>query len=223
MLNSKLLLYFIDHVRPTITGKRIDDGAHPFVCEYQLRYEYTLEGTRYQTDGSKRLDLRDESPTVIDGRAMPPGSQWSEDRLRRARRDIVEVAEMRAGLRALKAIMEMTGWPLTREQQAEFTLVNCAAADMYWKNLQEDNTAGALWLTMSPESRAIQRQRLRLHLEDKLNITISDLAEFITSRCGRTMDGQVKAWREMETAMWIAREVDGNPRAFFFPAREKVA
>lgn len=85
-----------------VTSERVDDGSHPHYCAWKVvGYVRNFDGTSRPIVGSKQMDLRDGSETA---------KQLGAKELGQMRRFIMEHAETKARLRAVRSIGVATGY-----------------------------------------------------------------------------------------------------------------
>lgn len=104
--------WFIEKVRPTIAGTRVDDGSEPWVCEWTFVVEAVVDGVEYRGIGMKRNDLRDGSEQITNAREHPLfGDKDASDRyVAYCRQRIVTLTQVFARNEAIKQIITESGW-----------------------------------------------------------------------------------------------------------------
>ena len=83
---------------------RVDDGSHPYYCHWRCLAEYkAFSGQDMRVPGNKQMDLRDGSPQA---------SEQTEKQLHQQRKFIMEHAETKAMLRAIRSTGLKTSYTL---------------------------------------------------------------------------------------------------------------
>ena len=109
---------------------------------------------------------------------------------------------------------------LTKEEEAEFTVFNAAAYDLYRKSEADENREAPCWLCISKESKVELGKRFLVWARENLlpNQVISD--ENIKQMINRSTVGPALfLWKRMELEAKALRVQGGNPHAYFHPIK----
>jgi hypothetical protein len=100
-------------------SRRTDDASDPHYCAYKAVGSYLhFDGRECQIQGEKAMDLRDGSPQLLTIRQRAASRQKNPDsEIRELRQHILEHAETKARLRAIRALGIRTSY--TREEIAK--------------------------------------------------------------------------------------------------------
>jgi hypothetical protein len=109
--------------------------------------------------------------------------------------------------------------PLTPEQEAEFTIFNCAVYDLHRTECQQRESIPPCWLCMSDNAKQEAKEKFAAWLSGAMQVVVPftvEVAERKTNeRFGDKLDHAVKAWKSAELEYKRLREDENNPRAFF--------
>jgi hypothetical protein len=115
-------------------SRRTDDASDPHYCAYKAVGSYLhFDGRECQIQGEKAMDLRDGSPQLLTIRQRAEGKRKNPDaEIRELRQHILEHAETKARLRAIRALGIRTSY--TREELAKAFVI----ARLMWSGETSD-------------------------------------------------------------------------------------
>jgi hypothetical protein len=108
--------------------------------------------------------------------------------------------------------------PLTPEQEAEFTIFNCAVYDLHRKQCLGVSIPPC-WLCMSDNAKTEAKEKFVAWLSGAMQVlvplTVERAIQIVNERFSRSMAESVRLWKDAELEFKRLREDENNPRAFF--------
>lgn len=109
--------------------------------------------------------------------------------------------------------------PLTPEQEAEFTIFNCAVYDLHRTECQQRESIPPCWLCMSDNAKKEAKEKFASWLSGAMQVlvpfTVERAEKHVAEQFGTKLADKVRLWKEAELEYKRIREDEHNPRAFF--------